>query len=49
VSSALSLRWFLVVRGEPVVEALRTPDDQFRGLPGWDHSPSYVEDLPGDD
>jgi hypothetical protein len=30
-----------------VVEALRTPDDRFRGLPGWDHPPSYVEDLPG--
>jgi haloalkane dehalogenase len=30
-----------------VVEALRTPEDRFRGLPGWDHPPSYVEDLPG--
>ena len=30
-----------------MVEALRTPDDRFRGLPGWDHVPSYVEDLPG--
>ena len=30
-----------------MVEALRTPDDRFRGLPGWDHPPSYVEDLPG--
>jgi haloalkane dehalogenase len=30
-----------------VVEALRTPDERFRGLPGWDHPPSYVEDLPG--
>jgi haloalkane dehalogenase len=30
-----------------VVEALRTPDGRFRGLPGWDYPPSYVEDLPG--
>ena len=30
-----------------MVEALRTPDDRFRGLPGWDYPPSYVEDLPG--
>ena len=30
-----------------MVEALRTPDDRFRGLPGWDHPPSYVENLPG--
>jgi pimeloyl-ACP methyl ester carboxylesterase len=30
-----------------VVEALRTPHDRFRGLPGWDHPPSYVDDLPG--
>jgi haloalkane dehalogenase len=32
-----------------VVEALRTPDDRFRDLPGWDHPPSYVDDLPGYD
>jgi haloalkane dehalogenase len=30
-----------------MVEALRTPDDRFRGLPGWDYPPSYVDDLPG--
>ncbi|WP_433362758.1 haloalkane dehalogenase [Actinoplanes sp. CA-142083] len=30
-----------------MVEALRTPDDRFRGLPDWDHEPSYLEDLPG--
>ena len=30
-----------------MVEALRTPDDRFDGLPGWDCPPSYVEDLPG--
>ena len=22
-------------------------DDRFRGLPGWGHAASYVEDLPG--
>ncbi|MCU7723963.1 haloalkane dehalogenase [Actinoplanes sp. KI2] len=30
-----------------MTEALRTPDDRFRDLPGWDHQPSYVADLPG--
>ena len=30
-----------------MVEALRTPDDRFRDLPGWDHPPSYAESLPG--
>ena len=30
-----------------MIEALRTPDERFAGLPGWDHPPSYVEDLPG--
>jgi pimeloyl-ACP methyl ester carboxylesterase len=30
-----------------MVEALRTPDERFVGLPGWNHPPSYVEDLPG--
>jgi len=30
-----------------VTEALRTPDDRFEGLPGWDYPPSYAEDLPG--
>jgi haloalkane dehalogenase len=29
------------------MEALRTPEKRFAGLPGWDHDPSYVEDLPG--
>jgi haloalkane dehalogenase len=29
------------------VEALRTPDERFTGLPGWDAPPSYVDDLPG--
>jgi pimeloyl-ACP methyl ester carboxylesterase len=32
---------------DPVVEALRTPDDRFRGLPGWNYPPSYAEGLPG--
>ncbi len=30
-----------------VGEVLRTPDDRFEGLPGWDYAPNYVEDLPG--
>ena len=30
-----------------MVEALRTPEDRFRELPGWEHEPSYVDDLPG--
>jgi haloalkane dehalogenase len=25
------------------VEAYRTPDDRFEGLPGWDYAPNYVE------
>jgi pimeloyl-ACP methyl ester carboxylesterase len=27
-------------------EALRTPDDRFTGLPGFDYAPQYVEGLP---
>ena len=30
-----------------MVEAVRTPDERFEGLAGWDHRPSYVDDLPG--
>lgn len=30
-----------------MIEALRTPEERFEGLPGWDYPPSYVEDLPG--
>ena len=30
-----------------MIDALRTPDERFSGLPGWDHPPTYVEDLPG--
>lgn len=30
-----------------MIKALRTPDERFAGLPGWDHEPSYVDDLPG--
>ena len=30
-----------------MVEALRTADERFCGLPGWDHPPSYVDDLLG--
>ena len=29
------------------IEAKRTPDDRFEGLPGWPYEPHYVEDLPG--
>jgi haloalkane dehalogenase len=30
-----------------MIEALRTPDHFFSNLPGWNHPPSYVDDLPG--
>ena len=26
---------------------LRTPEERFDGLPGFDYTPNYVEDLPG--
>ena len=29
------------------IEALRTPDDRFAKLDGWDYAPHYVDDLPG--
>lgn len=29
------------------LEAKRTPDKQFEGLPGFEFSPNYVDDLPG--
>lgn len=29
------------------MDALRTPDDRFEGLPGYDFAPHYVDDLPG--
>jgi len=29
------------------IEALRTPDDCFADLPGYDFAPHYVDDLPG--
>ena len=31
------------------MKALRTPDDRFENLPGWDYAPHYVENLPGYD
>jgi len=31
------------------IEALRTPDERFDGLPGFDFAPNYVNDLPGYD
>jgi len=29
------------------INALRTPDDRFENLTGWNYAPHYVEDLPG--
>ncbi|MCI5044786.1 MAG: haloalkane dehalogenase [Aquisalinus sp.] len=29
------------------INALRTPDERFDNLPGWDYAPNYVADLPG--
>ncbi len=29
------------------MHALRTPDERFRDLPGYDYAPNYVQDLPG--
>ncbi len=29
------------------MEGLRTPDDRFENLPGYDFAPNYVDDLPG--
>ncbi|HXI87767.1 MAG TPA: haloalkane dehalogenase [Parvularculaceae bacterium] len=29
------------------IEALRTPDERFKNLPGWPYAPHYVDDLPG--
>lgn len=29
------------------MEGLRTPDDRFEDLPGYDFAPNYVDDLPG--
>ena len=29
------------------IEALRTPDDRFENLSGWDYAPRYMDDLPG--
>ncbi|MEM8951443.1 MAG: alpha/beta fold hydrolase, partial [Pseudomonadota bacterium] len=30
-----------------MMDALRTPDDRFRDLPGFDFAPHYVDSLPG--
>lgn len=30
-----------------MIEALRTPEDRFMGLPDWDYEPHYIEDLKG--
>lgn len=29
------------------IEALRTPDERFANLPGWDFTPKYIDDLAG--
>lgn len=29
------------------IEAKRTPEERFTGLPGWPYAPHYVDDLPG--
>jgi len=29
------------------IEALRTPEERFEALPGWNWAPRYVDDLPG--
>ena len=29
------------------IKALRTPDERFDNLPGWDYAPRYIDDLPG--
>ncbi len=29
------------------IEALRTPDERFADLPGYDYAPHYIDDLPG--
>lgn len=30
-----------------MIDALRTPEDRFMGLPDWDYEPHYIEDLSG--
>jgi hypothetical protein len=29
------------------IEALRTPDERFANLPGWNYTPRYTDTLPG--
>ena len=29
------------------IKAIRTPDDRFENVPGWDYAPHYIDDLPG--
>ena len=29
------------------IKALRTPDERFENLPGWNYAPNYIDDLPG--
>src|SRR5262249_32707444 len=44
---AVSLPNTAAQEGDPM-ELLRTPDDRFEGLPGYDFAPHYVE-VPSDD
>ncbi|MCF8879085.1 haloalkane dehalogenase [Hyphobacterium sp. SN044] len=30
-----------------MIDALRTPEDRFKGLPDWDYEPHYIDDLKG--
>ena len=30
-----------------MIDALRTPEERFMGLPDWDYEPHYLDDLPG--
>ena len=30
-----------------MIDALRTPEEHFMGLPDWDYEPHYMDDLPG--
>ncbi len=29
------------------IKAVRTPDERFQNLPGWNYTPNYIDDLPG--
>ena len=29
------------------LKSVRTPEERFEGLPGWEYPPSYLDDLEG--